>query len=101
MDDPVQRERITQFCQKWKVEKLELFGSRARGDARPDSDFDLLVSFAPDSRITLLALAAMELELEKTLNAKVQILTRSGIEDSPNWVIKKSILESVRPLYAA
>ncbi len=38
---------IRALCKEYKVTKLIAFGSRARGDARPDSDLDLLVSLAP------------------------------------------------------
>lgn len=38
---------IAEACRKYGVRKLEVFGSFARGDARPDSDVDLLVDFAP------------------------------------------------------
>lgn len=42
------------------VTRLALFGSRARGDARPDSDIDVLIEVAPDSRFSLLNLIGVE-----------------------------------------
>jgi predicted nucleotidyltransferase len=35
------------LCRKWRVKRLSLFGSRLKGQARPDSDIDLLVEFEP------------------------------------------------------
>jgi len=42
------------------VTKLAIFGSRARGDARPDSDLDVLVEVEPDSRFSMLDLIGVE-----------------------------------------
>ncbi len=38
-------DRIAQFCRRWGVAKLSLFGSVLRDDFRPDSDVDVLISF--------------------------------------------------------
>ena len=43
----IDRERLAEFCRRNHVAKLELFGSRANGTSRPDSDIDLLVTFEP------------------------------------------------------
>ncbi len=42
----VPKQQITEFCEKWRIRELSLFGSVLRGDFRPDSDVDVLVSFA-------------------------------------------------------
>ena len=46
VDLVLDRERLADLCRRYHVAKLELFGSRAKGTARPDSDVDLLVTFA-------------------------------------------------------
>jgi len=43
------REALTDLCRRWQVMELAVFGSVARGSSRPDSDLDLLVTFAPDA----------------------------------------------------
>jgi len=43
----IDRERLAEFCRRNHVAKLELFGSRAKGTSRPDSDIYLLVTFEP------------------------------------------------------
>lgn len=40
------REKITEFCQRWYIGEFSLFGSVLRSDFRPDSDVDVLVTFA-------------------------------------------------------
>lgn len=56
----IPRERIAEFCRKHRIRTLSLFGSALREDFRPDSDVDVLVSFAEDARYSLFDLAAME-----------------------------------------
>lgn len=41
---------LKRLCAKWRIQKLEAFGSVLRDDFTPDSDVDLLVSFAPDAK---------------------------------------------------
>lgn len=43
----IPKDRLVDFCRRWKVAELSLFGSVLREDFRPNSDVDLLVSFAP------------------------------------------------------
>ncbi len=59
---------IQQFCQKWQIRELSLFGSVLRDDFRPDSDIDVLVTFAPDAPWSLLDLVNMEYELADLTN---------------------------------
>ena len=42
------------------VTKLAIFGSRVRGDNRPDSDIDVLVEVEPDASFSLLNLIGVE-----------------------------------------
>lgn len=46
---PIDREKIAEFCRRWKITEFALFGSVLREDFRPDSDVDVLVTFAPDA----------------------------------------------------
>lgn len=56
------------------VLRLQLFGSVARGDARPDSDVDLLVDLDPARRISLLGYAHLVGELEDMLGRRVDLV---------------------------
>jgi predicted nucleotidyltransferase len=94
-------EGMREFCRRWKIAELSLFGSVLRDDFRPDSDIDLLVRFAPDAAWSLLDHAHMERELEQLLGRRVDLVSRAAIEKSPNWIRRKEILETSRPIYAA
>ena len=100
---PVQIEPpvLADFCRRWKVAEFSLFGSVLRGDFRPDSDVDVLVTFRADARPTLFTLAAMQQELEKIIGRIVDIAERQSVEHSPSEFRRRSILDSRRVLYAA
>jgi predicted nucleotidyltransferase len=101
MNIDVPKERIAEFCQKWKIVELSFFGSVLREDFRPDSDVDVLVTFAPDGRYTLFDLVHMDEELEKMLGRKVDLVERCAIEQSENYIRRRHILNSVQAIYVA
>ncbi len=92
--------QIREFCQRWHVREMSLFGSVLRSDFRADSDVNVLVDFAPSCRPTLIDLGRMQAELEAAFGRKVDLLTRKGVEDSRNPYRKQSILSSSRVVYA-
>jgi predicted nucleotidyltransferase len=94
-------DRIAEFCRKWKIVEFALFGSVLRDDFRPDSDVDVLVTFAPGTRVSLFAYPEMQSELGEIFGRPVDLLTRRGVETSPNPYRRKSILDSARVFYAA
>lgn len=98
---PISYDRIAEFCRRWHVTELALFGSVLRDDFRPDSDVDVLVTFAPDSRVSLFDFPEMQDELREIFGRPVDLLTRRGVEESRNPYRKKSILESAQVVYAA
>jgi predicted nucleotidyltransferase len=93
-------DRIEELCRRWKIVELSLFGSALRDDFRPDSDIDLLVRFAPDADWSLLDHARMERELTGILGREVDLVTRTAVEASPNWIRRQEILSTARALYA-
>jgi hypothetical protein len=62
------------------IVSLALFGSVARGAARPDSDVDVLVDIAPNIRFSLVDLVAVKDFLEDRLGRRVDVVTRQGLE---------------------
>ena len=64
---------VSPIAAAYGVDKLYLFGSRARGDARPDSDYDFLISKGQVR--TLFLHAALWQALEDALHAPVDLIT--------------------------
>jgi len=95
------REKIAEFCRRWKITELSLFGSVLRDDFGPDSDVDLLVSFAPEAKWSLLDHVAMEEEIAAILGRKVDLVSRRAVEQSENWIRRRAILESAEAFYVA
>ncbi len=94
-------DEIAAFCAKWKITQFELFGSVLRDDFDAKSDVDVLVVFAPDAKISLFGLVEAEEELKALFGRDVDLVERQAIEESPNWIRRRSILGSTRLVYAA
>lgn len=92
---------LAAFCRRWKVQELAVFGSAVRGDFRPDSDIDLLVTFEPDANWGLFEQVAMEAELTAILGRKVDLVSRRAVERSTNWIRRQAILESAEAVHVA
>ncbi len=93
--------QLADFCRRWKIVRLELFGSALREDFGPESDVDLLATFAPDARWSLFEHFHMENELVQLLGREVDLLDREALEQSRNWLRRKEILSTARTVYAA
>jgi uncharacterized protein len=99
MNIEMPKENIAEFCRKWKILELSLFGSVLRDDFRPDSDVDVLVTFSHDAEWSLLDHMAMEEEMSAILGRKVDLVSRKAIERSENYIRRKAILETAQPYY--
>ena len=97
----IPREQVNEFCKRWKIDELALFGSVLHDGFRPDSDVDILVRFHPDARHSLFDMARMQNELQAILGRKVDLVSRRAIEMSRNYIRKKSILDSAEIVYGA
>jgi hypothetical protein len=95
------KEKISDFCQRWKVTELDLFGSVLRDDFRSDSDVDVLVTFATESKWGLFDLVHMRDELQAILGRKVDLVERRAIEESDNPFRRKHVLDHLEPIYVA
>jgi predicted nucleotidyltransferase len=94
-------EQIAEFCRRWGVKELALFGSVLRDDFAPESDVDVLVSFEPGRGGDPFEHIDMERELAAMLGREVDLVVRSAVERSRNWLRRREILETARTLYAA
>lgn len=90
---------LAAYCRRWKITKLEVFGSVLRADFGPESDVDFLVTFEPAARLTLFDLVHAEEELASVVGRSVDFIERGPIEESENWIRRRSILESARTIY--
>lgn len=94
----IDRKRLSEICRRYSVARLEVVGSFARGEAGPESDLDLLVTFAPEARIGL-EFVALKQELEVLFGREVDLLTRASVEHSPNKYFRYYALRRTEPLY--
>ncbi|HVR98021.1 MAG TPA: nucleotidyltransferase family protein [Thermoanaerobaculia bacterium] len=86
------------FCSKWGLQELSLFGSVLRDDFSPQSDIDVLVTFAPEARWTLFDFVDMRAELETLLGHKVDLVSLGGLR---NPFRRHEILRTRHVVYAA
>jgi predicted nucleotidyltransferase len=93
--------QIADFCRRWQITEFAIFGSALRDDFRPDSDIDVLVTFAPEAAWTLLDHVTMQDELETIFGRKVDLLSRRGVERSRNYLRRQAILDSAEVVYAS
>jgi predicted nucleotidyltransferase len=105
---------IADFCRRWRIQQLAVFGSAVQGGLGPDSDIDLLVTFTPDdSDIDLLVTFTpdadwsmfdhyrMEDELTGLFARDVDLVSIRALEENPNRIYRKQILDTARVIYAA
>jgi hypothetical protein len=98
---PWPSQEIADFCRRWRIIELALFGSVLRDDFQPDSDVDVLVAFAPGASWSLLDHVQMEQELSAILGRGVDLVSKRAVERSTNWIRRQAILGSAEVMYAA
>jgi predicted nucleotidyltransferase len=94
----VPQEKIAEFCRKWMVTELALFGSVVRDDFRPDSDIDILVTFSRDARWSLFDWVDMTDELKGMFGREVHLLSKRGLR---NPFRRHEILKTKEVVYGA
>ncbi len=86
------RTDILRLAARHGARNVRLFGSVARGEARPDSDIDVLVEFEPGR--TLLDRIGLMQDLEDLLGRKVDVVTEKAL----HRLIRQQVLEQAVPL---
>lgn len=94
----IPEEKSAEFCRKWKITELGIFGSGLRDDFHDQSDIDVLVSFSPDSQWCLFHLVDMQVELSELMGREVDIVEKEALR---NPFLRKEILNHVEVLYEA
>ena len=98
----IDKDKLRDFCRRWKITEFALFGSVTRPEVFDDnSDVDVLVTFAETSHWTLFDMVDMKEELEAIFERNVDLLTRRGVEQSHNRFRKHAILSSAVELDVA
>lgn len=87
------KRKIIPVLESEGIIKAAIFGSRATGEAKKDSDVDLLVEFT--GRKSLFDLVGLKIDLEKALKKKVDLLTYRSIHP----LLKKIILNEQKIIY--
>jgi predicted nucleotidyltransferase len=86
------REEILRIAARRGAYNVRVFGSVARGEARPESDVDFLVDLEPSR--SLLDLGGLLMDLQDLLECEVDVLTEAGLRDR----IRQRVLSEARPL---
>jgi uncharacterized protein len=92
---------LADFCQRWQVAELALFGSVLQDDFRPDGEVQVLVTFAAEKRWSHFDLINMQNELEQIFYRKVELVEQSAMEKSPNSTRRKYIQSNTEVIYPA
>ncbi|MBC7250432.1 MAG: nucleotidyltransferase family protein [Anaerolineae bacterium] len=91
---------IAEFCHRWRIRELALFGSALRDDFGPESDLDMLVVFAPDAEWGLFDHVQMQQELQALFQRSVDLISKRALERSPNWLRRREILSTAQVLFS-
>ncbi len=90
---------IQAFCQRWRIAELAVFGSILRDNFDVNSDVDFLYVLKPNTCWSLSDLIQAEEELAKLLDREVDLVGKVSVEQSHNWLRRRSILSSAKIIY--
>ena len=88
--------QIVEFCRRWQVTELALFGSVLTDDWGPDSDIDVLVAFSDEAGWSLFDLVTMQEELEQIFGRPVDLVEQDALR---NPFRRHHILTTKRVVY--
>jgi len=94
----ISEERLREFCRRWQITELALFGSILREDFGPESDIDVLVTFRPEAAWSLWDLFDMREELQELFGREVDLIEKEALR---NPFRRHEILKSYKVVYAA
>jgi uncharacterized protein len=95
------RTRLRPLCEKYRIRRLDVFGSAARGQATAARDVDLMATLDEAVPITTAELLEMAGEAEELIGRPVDFLLRSSLEKSPNRIAREQILSTAVCLYGS
>ena len=77
----IPKDKIAEFCRKWKIRELAIFGSAVGEDFRPDSDVDVLVVFQDNAEWGLFDLMSAGEELKQIFGREVDLVEKKAIRN--------------------
>ena len=89
---------VIHICKKFHIVELSIFGSSIRDDFAQNSDVDLLVSFAHNSKVSLFDIMELENKFSELLNREVDVVEKESLK---NPIRKEKILSTREIIYAA
>jgi len=92
-------DRVAELCRRYHIKRLSLFGSMARGEARPDSDVDFLAEFEPGSGPSLFGLSELRDELSALAGQREVDIATPAILENPYR--RSAILRDLVDIYVA
>lgn len=92
----VDEERLAAICDRYGIADLKIFGSRARGEAEPDSDIDILYTLRPGRRLGW-EVEQLADELADLFGHKVDLVSLRALHP----LLQPSVLAEAKPVYAA
>jgi predicted nucleotidyltransferase len=98
---PITDSQISDFCRRYEIVELALFGSVVREDFGPESDIDFLATYAPDKRWQPWGDLPEQAEMEALLGRRVDWITKKMIESSANPIFRRAVLSEAEVIYAA
>jgi uncharacterized protein len=88
--------RLAEVCDRYGIAELKIFGSRARGSERPDSDIDVLYTLRPGCRLGW-EIDQLADELAEIFGRPVDLVSLRALHP----LLRSSVLAEARPVYAA
>lgn len=98
MNIAISQSKLADFCREHHIAELALFGSVLRDDFRPESDIDVLVSFAPEGHYSLLDFVQIQEKLKQILGHEIDLVEKAGLR---NPFRRRHILDNMRIIYAS
>ena len=94
----ITHEQLAEFCHRWQIVEMALFGSILRDDFNANSDVDILVTFQPNHSWGLEFIQMRE-QLSTLFNRPVDLITQKSIVNSHNVLRRQTILNSAEVIY--
>lgn len=85
------KKAVIQYCTKYPIKQIGLFGSYARGEADEDSDIDLIVEF--EDKVSLMKVLGLKTRLEADLRKRVDLVEPDSVDaDLANEIAKDAVV---------